>query len=50
MLTKSDIASLATAAQAGTIIRGIPDGSFTNLTDGLQRNTSSTLKPTENGI
>ncbi|MYA22191.1 MAG: hypothetical protein F4Z30_05130 [Gemmatimonadetes bacterium] len=37
MLTKSDIASLATAAQAGTIIRGIPDGSFTNLTDGLQR-------------
>ena len=36
-LTKKDIASLTSAAQVGTILRGIPDGSFANLTDGLQR-------------
>ena len=37
VLTKYSIPGLATAAQVGTIIRGIPDGSFANLTDGLQR-------------
>lgn len=36
-LTKYSVPGLAAAAQVGTIIRGIPDGSFANLTDGLQR-------------
>ena len=36
-LTKSAIAGLAVAAQAGTIIRGVPDGSFSSLRDELQR-------------
>lgn len=33
----TDVQALTTAAETGTIIRGIPDGSFSNLTDGLQR-------------
>ena len=37
ILAKSDVAGLVAAASAGTIIRGIPDGSFANLTDSLQR-------------
>ena len=37
ILSKSAVAGLATAAQTGTVIRGIPDGSFSNLTDNLQR-------------
>ena len=37
ILSEPVVAGLATAAQTGTIIRGIPSGSFTNLTDGLQR-------------
>ena len=36
-LTKYSVPGLAAAAQVGTIIRGIPDGSFANLTHGLQR-------------
>ena len=37
ILSEPAVAGLVTAAQIGTIIRGIPDGSFTNFTDGLQR-------------
>ena len=49
-LTKSGVAGLAAAAQAGTIIRGIPDGSFANLTDDLQRKfMDAGLRP-EHGI
>ncbi len=36
-MTKAGIAGLATAAQVGTVVRGVPDGSFANLTDSLQR-------------
>ena len=36
-LAKTGIAGLATAAQVGTVARGVPDGSFANLTESLQR-------------
>ena len=36
-LTKAGLAGLATATQVGTVVRGVPDSSFANLTDGLQR-------------
>ena len=50
MLTKSSLAGLAAAAQVGSVIRGIPNGSFANLTDGLQRKfMDAGLRP-EHGI
>ena len=50
LLTKAGVAGLATASQVGTIIRGIPDGSFANLTDSLQRKfMDAGLRP-EHGI
>ena len=49
-LTKAGVASLATAAQFGTVVRGIPDGSFANLTDSLQRKfMDAGLRP-EHGV
>lgn len=50
VLTKSGIAGLAAAAQVGTIIRGVPDGSFANLTDSLQRKVMDAGLRTEHGI
>lgn len=50
ILTKAGVAGLATASQVGTIIRGIPDGSFANLIDSLQRKfMDAGLRP-EHGI
>ena len=48
--TKSGFAGLATAAQVGTIIRGVPDGSFANLTDSLQRKVMDAGLRPEHGI
>ena len=50
ILTKFGVAGLAAAAQVGTLIRGIPDGSFANLTGDLQRKfMDAGLRP-EHGI
>ena len=49
-LSRAGIAGLAAAAQVGTVIRGIPDGSFVNLSNGLQRKfMDAGLRP-EHGI
>ena len=49
-LSRASIAGLAAAAQVGTIIRGVPDGSFVNLSNGLQRKfMDAGLRP-EHGI
>ena len=47
---KASIASLTTAAQAGTILRGVPDGSFSDLTDGLQRKFMDAGLRSEHGV
>ena len=36
-LTQASVAGLTAATQVGTVIRGVPDGSFASLTDSLQR-------------
>lgn len=49
-LTRSGIAGLSAAAQVGTIMRGIPDGGFSSLSNGLQRKfMDAGLRP-EHGI
>ena len=49
-LSKASIAGLAAASQVGTIIRGVPDGSFANLSDGLQRKLMDAGLRPEHGI
>lgn len=50
ILTKASVAGLSAAAQVGTIIRGVPNGSFDNLTDSLQRKFMDAGLRSEHGI
>lgn len=50
IMTQASVAGLSSAAQVGTIIRGVPNGSFDNLTDSLQRKFMDAGLRSEHGI